>query len=659
MRYVLTNPGSDIPASTKYSFCSKQDVIDFLEANELISLDIETTGFCPHQKDVLCIQVGNPIDQYLVDARIPDLLFLKPYLESKQLLGQNLKFDLKFLYKLGIYPNKVWDTFIAERVLYCGIKFHKASLDALATRYLGVTLDKSVRGDISKERLSERVIEYSLKDVEYLEPIYYKQMEQIVLNDLVGALNIENRFIPCLAYIEFCGFKLDKAKWKDKVHKDLQLMQDAEQALNEYILNRGISKFISTQLDMFEPVGCTVSWSSPQQVVRLFEHLGMDCSVTEKGVTKKSVEASVIKKFENTHPIVKLYLEYKKAEKVVTTYGESFLRQINPVTDRLHTNFTQIMDTSRLSSGGKDKLTQEEYPNFQNIPSDKLTRSCFVAEEGNTLIISDYSGQEQIVLANRALDKNLLAFYDNGLADMHSFVASKMYPELEGLTLDEVKDLHKEKRQAAKSAGFAINYGGQGITIADNLGISLEDGNKIYKAYFDAFPGLEAYFKSVKQQGLRDGYILINNITRRKTYLPFYEEFRELSAELNQEFWERYKLDKANNSISPVDKDKISRYFRYKGEIERKSLNYPIQGTSAEITKISGVKIFDYILEHNLFGIVKFVNTVHDENVLECPIHMQEEISKMVEVAMCDAGKIFCKRVPLKADPELSLFWKK
>ena len=129
---------------------------------------------------------------------------------------------------------------------------------------------------------------------------------------------------------------------------------------------------------------------------------------------------------------------------------------------------------------------------------------------------------------------------------------------------------------------------------------------------------------------------------------------------MDKNFWTRYREAKSKQTNDyPELKDKVSQYFMYKGEIERKSLNFPIQGTSAEITKISCVYIFDYIIENNLFGAVKFVNTVHDENVLECPLEMKEEISNMVGDAMCKAGEIFCKRVPLKAEPELSVYWKK
>lgn len=643
-----------------YTLSSLEMALEWLDHADTVFLDTETTGFDPHIAQLLCIQFGDETDQFVIDAQTVDLAPFKPLLESKLLVGHNLKFDLKFLFRQGIFPRRIFDTFVTERVLHCGLPDVRAGLDKVAERYLGVTLDKSVRVDIAREGLTPRVIRYAADDVVVLPGIKEKQEEQIRLKDLGGAVNLENRFTPALAYIEFCGFHLDAAQWKVKVDEDLAELSQAESALNDWVVRQGLTDFMDAQLDLFEPVGCRINWASPKQVIELFERTGISCTVVEKGGSKKSIEAGVLEKQADRFPLIALYLRYKKAQKVTGTYGENFLRQIHPVTGRLHTSFTQIMDTGRTSSGGKNRETGEEFINFQNIPSDKKTRSCFTAEPGNTLIIADYSGQEQIVLANKALDRNLLQFYDNGLGDMHSFVASKMYPELEGLSLEEIKSKHKHKRQAAKSAGFAINYGGTGATIADNLGLSKAEGDKIYNAYFQAFPGLKKYFDLVKKQGVRDGFIFISEVTRRKSYLSNIAAFRVLEEQFTPDFWDHYRQVKESKGDDWVSlRSKVSDYFLFKGEIERKALNFPIQGTSAEITKISCVFIFKWILDNNLFGTVKFVNTVHDENILECPVELQVEVAAMVKEAMCEAAAIFCKRVPLIAEPDVSVYWRK
>lgn len=660
MLYLITNQEELYDNSEVYGRATIDDVIHYLKSVEETSLDMETEGFDPHTKNPLSLQLGDYENQFVIDMKTVDIRVLKPYLERLLILGQNLKFDLRFLMKFGIYIRKIYDTMVVEKILNCGLLGVRVALDELTDRYLGFKLDKSIRGSIHKEGLSTRVIRYAADDVKYLSSIRTRQIEELIAKDLKGVANLENRFTPCLAYIEYCGFKLSIPKWQEKMRGDNLRLLEAAAKLNAWVLDKGMHKYFKKQLSLFEPITCSINWASSPQVVPLFEELDLNCDVITKGVAKKSVEAKVIEPQAKKSTIVPLYLEYKKAEKVTGTYGANFIRQINSFTKRLHTTFKQIMDTGRLSSGGKDKSQKIEHVNFQNIPKDKETRGCFVAEEGNVLIISDYSGQEQIILANRSLDPNILKFYDEGLSDMHSFVASKMYPTLEGMSVKEIKANHSDLRYNAKTAGFAINYGGVGATIARNNNLTLEEGNAVYDAYFKAFPGLKVYFDRVKQQGLRDGYILISPLTRRKCYIDYFDKYRALEREFDDDFWDRYRWTKqSQNEDFKWMKEKVSKYFMYKGEIERNSLNYPIQGQAAEVTKISCIYIYDYLVDNNLMDTVRFVNTVHDENILECPKEMSQQIADMVEDCMCRAGDLYCKRVKLVAKPEISSIWEK
>lgn len=104
----------------------------------------------------------------------------------------------------------------------------------------------------------------------------------------------------------------------------------------------------------------------------------------------------------------------------------------------------------------------------------------------------------------------------------------------------------------------------------------------------------------------------------------------------------------------------MSKWFRKKGSIERMSLNFPIQGESAEITKLACVLFWrNYIVNNNLINKVKIVNLIHDEVLVECHKDIAEVTAKELQKAMEDAGAKFCKRVPLKADPCISTKWKK
>lgn len=652
-----------------------QEILDYFKDRSSVQFDTETQGFSPHVGWMLCFQLGDFENQFVIHAS--KLSEFKKLLEDKELIGHNIKFDLGFLYKNGVWPRKVYDTFLAEGVIHCGIKTIKKSLAATAQRRLDVNLDKTERANIAKYGLTTNVIWYSADDVKYLDKIRESQQVDLERLDLTRALEIENEFVRCLAYIELCGFKLDEAKWQEKMKADLEDVAKVEAELNKFIIDNKLTKFIDRQLDLFSTeIQTKINWSSSKQVIDLFKQLKIPVTHVIKGEKKDSVEAKHMSRYKKDYPIVKLYLDFKEKEKIVTTYGDTFLRQINASTGRLHTNFKQIMDTSRLSSGGKDKNTGEEYINFQNIPTNPekkdqvvgrvYARDCFISEKGNTLVISDFSGQEAVVLANKSLDKNLLKFYDEGLGDFHSFVASKMYPHLEGLTAKEIKEKYYDERYKAKTAGFAITFGGVGKTIADQLDIPLEDGERTYNAYFEAFPDLKIYFAKVKKQGLDNGYIVFNDITNRKSFFYGYEEYQQLNKEINRNFWDRWKVVKKaylekNERYAEYNqmKEKISKYFKIRGEIERKSLNFPIQGTAAEITKIAGIYFFNWILEQNLQNTVLIPNVVHDEYVAECPVGIKDMVGEKLKECMEDAAFIYCKRVKIKATPVFSTKWDK
>lgn len=660
MRYLVSKQQL---SSSNYENCTAQESLNYLNGLDEIAVDTETLGFDPYTCALISIQIGDGTNQYFIDTATIDIQNYKELLESKLLVMQNGKFDLRFFYHHRIVPSRIYDTYLAERTLYLGIDSHRAGLDSLCMEYLGIKLDKEERKNISA-RLTESLIVYGCKDVEYLLEIKRIQQGFIKEKALEVSIELDNRFVKVLAYIEYCGIKLDAEKWKAKIESAKKEMVNYKNDLDKFIRENNMKDFIDFQGNLFNPeLSVVINWNSPKQVIQFFNLIGVNTKVKDGSEYKDTVEQGHLIKFAKKFPIIETYCKYKECQKDVSTYGENWFKLINPVSGRVHTQFKQLMNTGRLSSGGKDKIMKVELPNMQNIPSDEETRSCFVADKGNLLIGVDYSGQEQVVLANRSMDRNLLEFYDKGLGDMHSFVASKMHRELEGLTLDEIKKKHKDKRQAAKIAGFAIGYGGSPAAIADQLQVSEEQAQEVYNGYFEAFPGLKEYFDKTKQEGLKNGYVLISPETGKKCYINYYEEFLEVQKEFTKDFWTRYRKLKEIGAGSPTFlemKDKVSKYFTKKGEIERMSLNFPIQGSSSEITKLSAIYFWDeYLVPNNLLFIVKFVNVIHDENLIEAPEELTEEACKELVRCMEKSGEKFCKRVPLKAEASIATYWKK
>lgn len=339
-------------------------------------------------------------------------------------------------------------------------------------------------------------------------------------------IDVENKAVLPIAYFEFCGVKLDTNRWKAKMENDTAKLRQAEEKLNQFVVDfykehlgslekysictwwnfsRGAPtckyrlcentsgesipsipyrednddwKYISMQFSFVkidyqgslftgfdtEP-RCTVNWNSPKQVIPLLEFFGFNLLVKDKktGQMKKSIDATVIEGQKEKSPISKVYLEYKAAQKVVSTYGQNVLDLINPVTGRIHTNFNQIgTDTFRLSSGGGEDI--EVIPgrkvpliNLQNIPADKDTREAFIAEEGNSFISIDFSGEESVILANISGDKAMIELFTTGCGDLHSLVAKMVYKEeLKDVPVEDVKKVRPDLRKKAKAPEFQL-----------------------------------------------------------------------------------------------------------------------------------------------------------------------------------------------------------
>jgi len=660
MRYLITT--QQLPSSN-YETCTVEESLAYLNNLDEIAVDSETLGFDPYTCALISLQIGDGTNQYFIDTATIDIQNYKKLLESKLLVMQNGKFDLRFLYHHRIVPTRIFDTFLAERTLYLGIDSHRAGLDSLCKEYLGIELSKEERKNISA-RLTESLIVYGCKDVEYLLEIKRIQERLIKEKGLEVSIELDNRFVKVLAYIEYCGIKLDTEKWKAKIEATRKEMIGYKNQLDQFIRENNMKEFINFQGDLFNPeLSVVINWNSPKQVIRFFNLIGVNTKVKDKGEYKDTVEQGHLIKFAKKFPIIETYCKYKECQKDLSTYGENWFKLINPVSGRIHTQYKQLMNTGRLSSGGKDKVMKVELPNMQNIPSDEETRSCFVAEKGNLLISCDYSSQESVVLTNQSLEPNLLEFYDRGFSDMHSFVAKKMFKELNHLELDEIKKNHKNRRQQSKIVSFCLAYGGSAQALADQLNLTQEEAEDIYGKYFEAFSQLKDYFETGKKEALEKGYVTLSKITGKKCYIDYFDEFKELEKTFDKSYWARYRNLKEKASDSPTFlemREKVSKYFSKKGEIERISQNYCVQGESAEITKLAGIYFWqDYILPNNLFGVVKLVNVVHDEWVIEAPEQMINEVATQIQLAMEKGANPFCKRVKLKAEAAVASYWKK
>lgn len=720
MIYLVTKQQS-LWASDRYKVISAEEALELLAPLNVVELDTETMGLDPYTKELLTVQLGCADFQVVIDCTSVDIHLFKGYMENPQriFLGWNIKFDLKFLYHQRIIPMRVYDGYLAEKLLWLGYPagMHEMSLKAASINYLGVDMDKSVRGKIIQTGLTEDVIVYAAGDVSYLGRIRDKQLIELEKKGLLKAIDFENEFVKCLAYIEYCGAKLDIDKWKIKMTTDLNNLERYEAELNDwverycteygdkgYTINQVIHidkwyksedvlkeeraklplnavrapEFDSTgashdseayvikqtgnycsvnmQGDLFSGFDtkprCHINWTSSQQVIPLFEELGLNLRVLDKKTKhyKKSVDIKVVEPQASKSPLIPIYIKYKKAAIIVNTFGQKFLNLINPVTGRIHANFNQLgTDTGRLSS---------TEPNLQNLPHDAQTRACFVSDKGNRWISADYSGQESYLMASMANDEAMLEELTNGSGDLHSLTAKMVFQQIpRDMPLKDIKKNFKDLRQEAKGYEFCFNYGGQDSTLIRNYGLDAKRAKEIYENYMSGFTGLKRYQDFRRVDVMRKGYILLSKITGHKAYIYDYDELkRQMDKQEDPEFWAYYREMKQEDPDCDTVQG-VRRLARRKAESEKQSINYPIQAAGALCFKLASIKLFNWLLKNGLLFKVKYCIPVHDEINLEAPDEIAQEVADILVKCMVSAGKPFCTRAHLGADVEVGDHW--
>lgn len=678
MVYLVTGQ-PDLFENPNYKLMSVEESLQLLSSCKILQYDSETTGVDARICDLLCVQFGNKEKdfQIVVDTTTVSILLYKSILEDKYIIGQNLKFDLQFLYNYGIIPRKVYDTMIVEQLLYLGYPSGTISysLAAIAQRRLGIDIDKSIRGQIIWRGLDEQVILYSANDVKWLEDIMYSQLKDCEEKQCKVGAKLECDFVPVISYLEWCGIKLDENKWLVKMKKDKENLDKAKEALDRFITsNPNLSQFthIERQGDLFsgfnsEPL-CTINWSSSRQVVQLAKILGFDTVVQDKKT--KEDKDSVLEKHLKTQKgindeFLDLYFAYQEYAKVVSSFGQSQLNMVNPKTGRCHTIYKQLGAASGRMSCGSQQPNHAlaklkgipakdcTYCNFQQLPSDEVTRSCFVAEEGNLFCSCDYSALESRLGADIYQEHSMIEEFLYKSGDIHSLVAKACFPELKDKTTEEIKKNYPHLRKKAKPIGFSQQFGGSARAIASSLGCSLEEAEDIAAAYLNGFPGI-AKFKADGSKAVRQkGYVLMCKYTGHKMYWWDHQVWLDRQKSFTQEFWEEYRNKHKDTGDSIALS--VREHFQAASKWDRMALNSPTQGTGIVILKSAMTDFFNYIVDNGLFNKVKIVALVHDEANIEYPINLSMDI--VLKECMEKAAAKFCKSLPIPAEAAVGDHW--
>lgn len=466
---------------SEIKFSTIDECLRYFKDKNIIEVDTETEYNKrnpehlpnPYENRVLCLQLGDKENQFIFDLLNTNIQKLNTLFEDETKIKVfcNAFFDLRFIHHWKFKVKNVYDIFLAEMLLTLGkdcIKGYRG-LEQMSGRYLGKTVSKEVRGQIHWRGLDTKVIKYAAGDVTVLNEIREKQLIEIKKQNLQNALELENRFVLILSHISYKGFKLDPNKWREVTKSNIEKLQIIEKQLNTYILNneQTLQKFIDFTLFGKEVL---IKWTSAQQVVKLFKIIGIDTKCRDKktGQIKDSVDIKHLSKQKNKFEILPIYIKYKELQKEISTYGEDFLiTNLNPISGRIHSEFFQLVDTGRISSSN---------PNLQNIPATddegniNPLRKCFIVDQGNVLIVSDYSQQEPRITADYSQDPYLIDFILNGDGDSHSLISTMISEYLLG---EHIKVTKKNNpfvpryNRKIRDIGKMINLGFKKILIWD------------------------------------------------------------------------------------------------------------------------------------------------------------------------------------------------
>ena len=584
---------------------------------KVLGVDTETTALDPLMPPakIRLLQLTDGRDVTIFDLwklGRESIGWIMKFLEdpSRVKVIQNGKFDLKFLiHQFGI--GRVWplfDTQIVGQLLDLGDEFGKHDLGSLIRIYLGETSDKDVRhvwwGELTPWQLT-----YASNDCARLPRLRETMVEQVKERGLVQASLLELRCVQPTAQQELNGMLLDRSKWLDILRQNKVECAEVEERLFE-ILEPGSGD----NMDFFGRSRATFNLDSADEVKKRLKALGLTLpTVLDKdtGKIKDTTELDKMAQIADLHPVIALLIRHRRLRRQITSYGNKFLRWINPHDGRAHPDVRQI-GTVTTRNGVRE-------PPMHGIPKQSDHRECFVARPGWELSWADYSQIELRILAEFSEDSNMLQAFRDGI-DLHTQAASLLF----NVDYDSVVTV---QRRRAKDINFGKPYGVGYKRYAERAGIPEAEAQKLMAAHDAKYPRQNEYLNQAAQHARVYGY----STTMSGKVIT-------------------YRFDRN-------DKGQLA-------AVGRHGKNYPIQGSSADITKTAVARVDDRLRE--LFPgippaewLIQHVHTVHDEIVLEHRVDMRETARRILHDEMKAAGELFLKIVPVVVDVETNTFWAK
>ncbi|PQA82691.1 DNA polymerase I [Limnohabitans sp. TS-CS-82] len=579
-----------------------------LQAAELVAFDTETTSLDAMRAEIVglsfSVKPGEacyiPLTHSYGDAptQLPIdevLAKLKPWFENPAIhkVGQHIKYDRHVMANHGIeVKGYAHDTMLQSYVL----EVHKPhGLASLAERHVG-------RKGLNYEDLCGKgahQIPFSQVDV--------ARATEYSCEDSDMTLDVHQVLWPRLQADDKLRFiyelEIESSEALYRIERNGVLIDAPTLAAQSHALGQRI---VQLETEAYEIAGQPFNLASPKQLGEIFfDKLGLP--VIKKTATgARSTDEEVLEKLAEDYPLPAKILEHRSLSKLKGTYTDKLAQMAVPRTGRVHTHYAQaVAVTGRLSSND---------PNLQNIPirtaEGRKVREAFVAPAGCVIASADYSQIELRIMAHISGDEALVKAFHEGL-DVHRATAAEVFGVAVG-------DVSTEQRRYAKVINFGLIYGMSAFGLAKALGIDNSAAKNYITRYFERFAGVKRYMDDTREQAKAQGYV--ETVFGRRLYLP-----------------------EINSPNGPR-----------RAGAERAAINAPMQGTAADLIKLSMVAVQKAIDQQQRQ--TKVIMQVHDELVFEVPESEVEWVRTEVPRLMADVAKL---KVPLLAEVGVGPNWDK
>jgi DNA polymerase-1 len=604
----LAERASNLKYDTIFTWEAFDGWLAKLEAAELTALDTETTSLDEMLAEIVGVSFSVtpgeaayiPLTHDYPDApaqlpRDEVLARLRPWLENpaKAKLGQHVKYDRHVFANHGIeVQGYAHDTMLQSYVLEV-TKPH--GLASLAERHVG-------RSGINYEDLCGKgahQIKFSQVDI--------AKAAEYSCEDSDQTLDVHRVLWPQLEASEKLRFiyelEMESSETLYRIERNGVLIDAPTLAAQSHELGQRI---IQLEAEAYEIAGQPFNLGSPKQLGEIFfDKLGMPViKKTPSGA--RSTDEEVLEKLAEDYPLPAKLLEHRSLSKLKGTYTDKLAQLADPRTGRVHTHYAQaVAVTGRLSSND---------PNLQNIPirtaEGRRVREAFVAPAGSVIASADYSQIELRIMAHISGDEALLSAFTNGL-DVHRATAAEVF----GVPVDQVSS---EQRRYAKVINFGLIYGMSSFGLARNLGIETKAAAAYIDKYFQRYPGVKNYMDQT---------------------VVFAQEHHYVETV----FGRRLYLSEINGGNGPRKK-----------AAERQAINAPMQGTAADLIKLSMNKVQEVLDAEK--RATKMIMQVHDELVFEVPEAEVEWVRTEIPRLMAGVADL---KVPLLAEIGVGPNWDK